>query len=127
VYLADRLDVAGNTLTSADTPFRVVGGFTNAIILQNNFAGAKLCGIDYEGGAGQVASSLVLKNTISCGTGGTVSGVPSLPPFHLQAPQVDGQNWFLIQNTYVDTNGLPVDPVWYATWNTNNLPVQYQP
>ncbi|HXP58847.1 MAG TPA: hypothetical protein VN829_00070, partial [Dongiaceae bacterium] len=128
--LVDRLDVAGNTLVSADMPIRVVGGFTNAIILQNNFAGAKLCGIDDESLVdGQVASSLVLKNTISCGTGGTVSGVTNVPPFHLQAPYVDGPRWFLIQNTYLDTstNG-PVNPVWFATLlHTNGLPVQYQP
>jgi hypothetical protein len=120
---ADRLDVAGNTLVSGDMPIRVTGGFTNAIILQNNFAAANLCGIDDESLlGGQVAGSLVLKNTISCGTGGNVCGL-SRPPFHLQAPYADGQHWFLIQNAYVDTNGLPVNPLWY----TNNLPVQYQP
>jgi len=126
---ADRLDVAGNTITNADTPLRITGGFTNAIILQNNFAGVNLCGIDDESGGGRVASSLVLKNTISCGAGGYVSGVSNVPPFHLQAPQVDGPHWFLVQNTYVDasTNRLPVSPVWFATWNATNLPVQYQP
>jgi hypothetical protein len=124
---ADRLDVAGNTLVSADMPIRITGGFTNAIILQNNFAGANLCGIDDESPGGQVVSSLVLRNTLSCGTGGTVCGVPNLPPFHLQAPHGDGQHWFLIQNKYVDTNGLAVNPLWFATWNTTNLPVQYQP
>ncbi|MGO8678508.1 MAG: carbohydrate-binding protein [Limisphaerales bacterium] len=123
VVEVDRLDVAGNTLVSGDMPVRITGGFTNAIILQNNFAGAKLCGIDDESQGGQVASSLVLKNTISCGTGGTVSGL-SRPPFHLQAATyADGEHWFLIQNTYVDTNGLPVNPLWYPS----NLPVQYQP
>jgi len=125
---ADRLDVAGNTLTDADVPIRVIGGFTNAIILQNNFAGATLCGIDDESQGGQVASSLVLKNTISWGTGGNVSGV-TRPPFHLRAPRADGPHWFLIQNTYVDTNGLPVTPVFLGEEpsGTNSLPLQFQP
>ncbi|HXP61979.1 MAG TPA: hypothetical protein VN829_15900 [Dongiaceae bacterium] len=49
--------------------------------------------------------------------------------FHLQAPYVDGPHWFLIQNTYVDTNGLPVTPVFLGEEpsGTNSLPLQFQP
>jgi hypothetical protein len=74
-----------------------------------------------ESPGGSLVTSLVLKNTINCGNS-----------FHLQAqywdsthrfPICDGAHWFLVQNSYVNTNKVPVSPVWSPT----NLPVQYQP
>jgi len=115
LFMADRVDIAGNTLQSGDMPIYIhnAGGCTNLIVLQNDFSGASLWGIQDNSSGGHLANSLVLKNRLSCGTS----------PFHLEAPPSDGAHWFLIQNTYLNdsgaTNGLLVQPA--------SMPVQYQP
>jgi hypothetical protein len=113
--LAGRVDIAGNTLQSGDMPIYIyyTGGCTNLIVLQKDFSGASLWGIQDTSSGGHLLNSLVLKNRLGCGTSS----------FHLQAPLSDGAHWFLIQNTYLNasgaTNGLLVQPT--------GMPVQYQP
>jgi hypothetical protein len=111
---ADRIDVAGNTLLQGDHGLYTSdgGGCTNAVILQNDFALAGMSSIWDRSAGGVVVSSQVIKNNLGSGAS-----------FHLGAPCVDGAQWFLLQNTCLNsqsnTMSLFLEPL--------ALPVHYQP
>ena len=67
-------------------------------------------------------------NVVTGGRQG-VFGNSTLPRFHVRAPYWDGQHWFMVRNNYVNTNGVPVSPVFVGQQGSvlTNLPVQYQP
>ena len=62
-------------------------------------------------GAG-LLSAVIAKNTLGDGVS-----------FHLRAPMAEGVRHFLIHNTYLNTNGTPVNPFLEPL----ALPVHYQP
>ena len=72
--------------------------------------GARKLAID-DLGAG-LLSAVMAKNKLSDGVS-----------FHLRAPMPEGARHFLIRNTYLNTNGAPVNPFLEPL----ALPVHYQP
>jgi hypothetical protein len=99
VYNCLAANVCGNTLTSGGHGFVFEGGCSNALILNNNFAGATYRGIGYGLGGGYLNTAQVFGNILGQGVG-----------FHVQLPFSNSFGWFLGKNTYVNATNESVPP-----------------
>ena len=112
----DKLNVCGNTLTGGEGGIFVDYTLTNAVVLGNDFTAANLRSIDAEeyahGDFGAVQSVQLIKNKLAGGDS-----------FQVRAPVQDGTHYFLQQNNYVATNGVPTGLV----TEPQSLPVHCQP
>jgi len=112
----DKLNVSGNTLIGGEQGICVQYALTNAVILGNDFTAANLRSVDTEkmGGnaVGAIQNAQLIKNKLAGGDS-----------FQLRAPLPDGTHYFLLQNSYVTTNGTPAGLV----TEPQSLPVHYQP
>jgi len=112
LWNVSQLNLSGNTLLSGGDGLIVQGTCSNAVILKNDFSAAAHLGIDDEGPGGSLLYSEIVKNQLSCGVS-----------FHLRAPLQDGTHYFLLENSYLNTNGSAMtlfpDPL--------NLPFHFNP
>ena len=116
LWWVDKLNVSGNTLMAGEQGFAVRYALTNAVILGNDFTPAHLRSVDtkYLGDniVGTIQSAQLIKNKLAGGDS-----------FQVRAPLPDGTYYFLLQNTYVTTNGAAASLV----TDPQSLPVHYQP
>jgi hypothetical protein len=110
------LNASGNTLTAGEQGICVQYALTNAVILGNDFTPAHLRSVDTENMGrnvvGAIQSAQLIKNKLAGGDS-----------FQLRAPLPDGTYYFLLQNTYVTTNGAAAGLV----TEPQSLPINYQP
>jgi len=112
----DKLNASGNTLIGGEQGIAVQYALINAVILGNDFTAANLRSVDTENmgenAVGAIQNAQLIKNKLAGGDS-----------FQLRAPLQDGTHYFLLQNTYVTTNGTPAGLV----TEPQSLPVHYQP
>jgi hypothetical protein len=112
----DKLDVSGNSLIGGEQGIAVQYEITNVVMIGNDFTAANLRSVDMENSGqnpvGVIQNAQLIKNKLAGGES-----------FQLRAPLQDGTHYFLLQNTYVTTNGTPAGLV----TEPQSLPVHYQP
>jgi hypothetical protein len=91
--------VCGNTLVAGGHGFCFAGTNSSALILNNNFGGAKYRGMGNLNGNDQLNTVQIFGNIL--GQGAT---------FHAQIPYNNSFGWFLNNNTYLDAFGIKVPP-----------------
>jgi len=116
LWWVDKLDASGNTLIGGEQGIAVLYALTNAVILGNDFTAANLRSVDTENMGGNVVGAIqnaqLIKNKLAGGDS-----------FQVRAPLQDGTHYFLLQNQYVTTNGVPTGMV----TEPQSLPIHYQP
>ena len=116
LWWVDKLNVSGNTLMAGEQGICVQYALTNAVILGNDFTPAHLRSVDTEyfgnNVVGAIQSAQLIKNKLAGGDS-----------FQVRAPLQDGTHYFLLQNTYVTTNGAAASLV----TEPQSLPIHYQP
>ena len=116
LWWVDKLDASGNTLSGGEQGIGVGYALTNAVILGNDFTPAHLRSVDTEyfgnNTVGAIQSAQLIKNKLAGGDS-----------FQVRAPLPDGTHYFLLQNTYVTTNGTAASLV----TEPQSLPIHYQP
>jgi hypothetical protein len=116
LWWVDKLNASGNTLTAGEQGICVQYALTNAVIIGNNFTAANLRSVDTENMGqnvvGAIQSAQLIKNKLAGGDS-----------FQVRAPLPDGTHYFLLQNTYVTTNGTAASLV----TEPQSLPIHYQP
>jgi len=116
LWWVDKLGASGNTLTAGEQGIAVQYALTNAVILGNDFTAANLRSVDTENMGGTVVGAIqnaqLIKNRLAGGDS-----------FQVRAPLQDGTHYFLLQNTYVTTNGSAASLV----TEPQSLPIHYQP
>lgn len=97
LWWGDRVVLSGNTLTTGGKGLYVGKVCTNGVVLANDFSAAKQLGLE-DCGIGSV-STTVARNKLG-------SGVEF---HHLRGLMGNGDSYFFGQNTYLNTNGTPVN------------------
>jgi hypothetical protein len=112
LWQVSQLNLSGNTLLAGGDGLIVTGACSNVLILQNDFSAAAHLGIDNQGPGGSLLFAEIVKNKLSSGVS-----------FHLRAPLADGPHYFLLENSYLNTNGASIG----VFSDSLNLPFHFNP